>query len=349
MKVLLDTNMIYNLVGVGNVNISLESMNKLKKFIDGKQVFVTSVTLIEVITKFSQDFINIKKVFTKINEEFDVIQIEFMPFKRKWMIKILSSEHLTDISSTIEEILKLKIMKEAEFVRLYQYAILPIISWTIIESQHENLKENKESLKKMISYIRGSILGNINYNLENNIEYLKNGYREKTPQKIMKKSFSEGIREYIYLFKVMQYCAINDVDIVNIENSTEEQISKVREDLKKDKLVCDIKEGKDIDFLRRKEYRKNIKGSINDYQEQISKWPYFKDSGIVFMYFKNKIDKILLENAKFKNNDISDMLILYSLDFCKDLVLISNDNNLKNFLGDIKHRSFSIINKIIED
>lgn len=347
MKILLDTNMIYNLMEVENVNISLESINKLEELMNENQVFVTSITLFEVVTKFSEDFINIKKIFTKINQEFIVIQVPYMPFKREWISKILFSKCSSDITNTIKEILNLKIMKEAEFIRLYQNVILSVISWTMIESNYDELKDDTDILEKVMHYLKCSISGNISYNLECNVEYLKHGYNEKTPQKNMKICFDKDIKHYIFIFKAMYYTAINGVDLVNIKDSTEEQRSKVIEDLNKDKFVCDIKQGNDIDFFSKKKYRKIIRESIDDVQEAISKLQIFKESNTIFKYFMNKILKILFKNAKFKNNDITDMLILYPLDFCEDLVLISNDNNIKNFLCDINHRSYSIIKEII--
>lgn len=165
-RVIFDTNMLYNYLEIkGNTLDPQPLQNILKKF----DSYVTSVSLVESIVNFKHDLSSIKKIIQTIGEDFNLINIGFMPIEDEAVYLIKNSKSLSDIAGLIRGIEEMKVEREAEFTRQFFYSVMTILSWCIIEI-------NKDKLEG--SWKIGRVIQNFDAALNGNLEYLLEQYKK---------------------------------------------------------------------------------------------------------------------------------------------------------------------------
>ncbi|WML52199.1 hypothetical protein RCG17_22850 [Neobacillus sp. PS3-12] len=341
-KIIFDTNMLYNYLEIrGNTVGRGHLINIINKY----DTYVTSVSLVESIVSFKHDFITIKKIIETIGEDFTFINIGLMPVEDETIYLIKNSKSLTQISNLIREIEEMKIKKEAEFSRLFFYSVLTVLSWCIIEINKEEL-EASGKIGGVIQHFNAALHGNLNYILEQYRGYLEKGYVEKAPQKRMKKVYEIDIKLFMRLCIALYYNVINDFSIIDMSKNNQKQLDSIFDALDTDKLLKKINIKGISNTFNGPKLKSIIDNTLNDLKEIYSDDTMFSGMEMVVDYFIRKVRKIILNGAKFKTNDISDMLILSSIYAFKEdeVILLTHDKDIKSFLKDTKNDSLEFMN-----
>ena len=118
MKIVIDTNILYSWVKIfENSKFNLEQIDRLAK---ENELFITTTSILEFIVKFRQDLENLRKCINPlINQRLTIISIGFTPVSNDDIRNIYYSHSIEECKEVIEQLFKLKVQKETEFLRFY--------------------------------------------------------------------------------------------------------------------------------------------------------------------------------------------------------------------------------------
>lgn len=117
--VVLDTNILYSLTQI-SLNTKVEASD-----IESYQLATTTATLIEAISKFRGDLESLKACIRPIVEEkYVLISVGHAPLSNTKIKAIFNAGNLNEVQDIIDEVVSLKISREAEFLRFILVTVI---------------------------------------------------------------------------------------------------------------------------------------------------------------------------------------------------------------------------------
>jgi PIN domain nuclease of toxin-antitoxin system len=342
-KVVIDTNIWYHLSGVSiNSNVSQIAENNL---LTNYEIYLTSASIMEMISKFRNDKENLKKNLKYLNDRnIKIIQLLHFEIDKKIIDKFACLEISEFDSKTI---IGTKIKGESNFLRGYVYMIASACFHLLEEKLYDTILDKKSIKVRHIQLTIAIFEGNFESIFENFHELLNQAYIDNNTEQIIKKEFND----LIYL--ILRIWIINFYILTDEHYNQEDMLDKIYKNKSINETSLDnlqsnstwrkIKRNKDHIFTT---FKGNTNlNKINVFNSEITKGLGFDNHvcDIVIKYITFKIKKILIDGAKFQKNDLIDMMLLSAI--CENVDdIFTLDQKFLKALKEIRLSSYNLNN-----
>lgn len=316
--------MFYNMLGLRESSCKPDDLSAL---LHQHECYISSVSIIEAVVFYHNNLETLKEVMAGISLFRANISIGFMPFDCDAIIpRILASKSLSEISDILDKCRQTKMQTEGEFARFVEYAVLITLSLcnNILIKDYGD-----EVTKRFSSYLSAYMESNKDIYLRKMILKITEGYEKRIPQKNVKEEFDFDIRLADYLIRVFAYAAKNDIAIFSGDEDEERKIEPFRK-------VTLKGSGSPLSNVGK------VDRALAYFRDGLMERPQFRGYDIVLDYVIEIARKILLTGAKFRINDIADLLILYTLyPLEENRRILTHDSRMREYLESVG-RSYSI-------
>ena len=338
-KVILDTNILYSLVGISpNTKVNSDLSTKY-------ELWTTTAVLIEGIVKHRKDLTSIHQLLTPIiKEEIKLISVGFTPLPNDSINQLYRAAAIEDVTKCISDIVDLKIGKEAECLRfIFIIAILGIFEVLKETEGYGFEKLKKDSLQLQLT--EALIKGNEQFFLDYLEEKIREGYDAGDEQRMVLLAFNELLLIYLNVFH-FNYHQI-DCGIFNNSKTSEETavIANLTKNLSQDELYKKIQKHLDNPILVVSKKRLNDK--IDSYLLSISNGLSTEENLTqhAIDFLMRKLEKAFKEKTKIRKNDVFDFLQVFALSL-PGYKILTLDKAFISMLESVDHDSWSLINSL---
>lgn len=342
-KVVIDTNILYSWNKISeNKELTSEKIEKASKKYD---FYITSVSLAEIIVKYSNDLENIKKCLNFLFEnKLKLIRIERFPIENEILSKIYNANFITEVKNDIDKIRDLKIYQEANLLVLLFIMIIYGIFHGIREEYNYKF-EDKSKDNDFLLLSKIAIEANFKRISDTFISELKKGYAENNTDKVIRKLFSEEILSnfnlWIYYYYLVKHDCLKDLNNPNKEKLNQMGIDMLNDPFQK-KIIKYLENP--FGLISSKKYHVSIKEHINEMKKALTDINQFSEEFIEYALIK--IEKSFKESSKIAKNDSLDLLILNCY-YLKDFKFITIEKSFRKALKKIDPESYDIYQDII--
>lgn len=299
ISIIFDTNVLRRILE--NENDYKDIMKKLQNSYEFK---ISSFTFVEIVRQIIEDKSTIERLMNllisyKINckefRNYKIIEDPNFTYKKFKLMECNKRENYFNIINN----------KNNEFICLFLALFLECILYALVILLDNNYNSNK-----------------------NELDYLK----------YLNKNFENFKNKFLNV-----YCNSNKVRIKNqfsiLMYEELEKIYNGRLDINKEKLYTKLEQFKNnkkdltqIFTVYNKEYN-NLRKTFFDIYYENGIHDFFKNYTLIFQeYIKCLFEKIIVKCGKVDENDIVDCLILNSIDENEKDILLTNDEDVQNFL-----------------
>jgi hypothetical protein len=263
--------------------------------------------------------------------------------------KIYYAGKLKYVKDDIYDIFVKKIKLEAENARFFLYLLVTSFMFLL----EKDTEDSDDTINRLNIY-KDKLLEKSQPIYDQFYNVLFQGYMNDDVESVIKDEFGKQFQFYSELFIAMQICGLSQRELEVLE---QKQIYKlVEEKMKSNKLYKRIgrsirsQQGNPMEVFNYREYQQKL-----DYLMETYFKLYFsiKVKNKIYRDFVSyKIGKFLFDNAKFKKNDILDMIIMGTIDLeaeTNNLQIITINKANVQFLRSINHPSVSLIESILKD
>lgn len=331
MKVVLDTQLIYHLAGIF-VNQDIDN-TELEKILASNECCVSSLSIVEIVSRFSENRSEIKKALKPLfDRAFNLISIGVNNTDNMITKDDINRIYYTPDSEDLSELLKnIKVKKinyEAETLRFFLYLLL-LASIRLIEDQDNSdrldLYEHylQEEMPEVLSSFRDTLL---------------TGYNNNEIDKVIKPKFTSVFIEHHNFILFLKYLAMNQRRCIK-----KIKISKILDTMKNDPLYIKDSEESPILILKKVD-NANLNKYLSSDLSAFFNQTISNESNIEFINLI--LEKLLIRGAKFKKNDIIDMLILNNISLNQTNVLTIDEASFKYLIRVGHQQSVQMIQAI---
>jgi hypothetical protein len=321
----LDTNLFYYATGIFSDPRLRE--NWLEILMESHDLFISSPSIVEVLTNanLQQDerWICLNSMFS--NRYSGVVQIGYLPFDTTELKEVTLSRDATGLDRIRQEALGLKIQCEADFLKFVFMVLLGAFlhvlfvdrSVELIGQQQANLTEHFKALMVSNSVsLRASLF-----------TALANGYSNRDVKDIVEGHFNDLLFSYAHASLINLHTVRQGLSLDQLQSATGDQQKLIQDAVQADPILSQLLKdhANPISLLRKRNYR----DSVQSYLGQIE--AYFSACSLMpveaLRFFVNRLQTGLVSGAKFRKNDVIDLLLIFST-FHHDTVILTNDSNM---------------------
>jgi len=335
-KVIIDTNILYSVVG-------LSQNNKVSSDLASKYaLWTTTVTLIEAITKYRSDLNSLKQVLTPIlSESIKLISIGHAPLSNKVISKIVEANSITSISREINDVVELKINREAEFLR-WIFVIVIAGLFDVLKTSDGYSFTDVEKNNIQLYLVKSLLESNEAFVLDYFKDKIQEGYNTGNEQKVVLEAFHEMLLSSLNIFHFNYHQVKTGVIHTTGISKDEKDITKLKESLSNDKFFMKIRKHIDnpLSLLSKKKLHEPIDRYLSTIKNGLKDEKNLTESAIDFLILK--IESGFKNQAKIRKNDIFDFLQIFSLGL-SGYKIITLDKSFINLLKDVDKNSWDLI------
>lgn len=342
-KIIIDTNVLYTWARISpNPKLKPESIESL---LESNELLITSISLIELLVKYRGDISKLKQCLSPlIHNQIKVVQVGFMPIPIDIVSKVFLAQDILEVKGILKTILDLKISKEAEFLRWFFTATAVGIIEGLLQDERSILESNTE-FEKLSFYSAGLLESNSSLIFTSFENALRTGYENDDPKGEAKLAFADLMRTVIKAWLIQKHLGEHGFDLSSLGEQKQSHIDATLVTLNSDPLWKKLDHSIDnpVELFSRKRYKANLELFIDKLKQHLSGEKAI--SVTVLDYFVSRLEKMLFAKARMDKNDVSDLLILYSL-LLNDALILTLDIDLIKFMESINHQSAAFIRKV---
>lgn len=319
LKVVIDTNILYSLVGLS------ENRKVTESNINDYTLSITTTSVIEAIVKHHDDLPSIKKCIEPIiTGDIELISIGHTPISNQCLLSLFTAKEISDASDIIEDVRSLKISREAEF---YRFILILVVSGLFEVIREDGYKfDNDTQNSDQLNLFRILLESNMDLFLDFFKNAIRKGYDEGREQQAALNAFQIKIFSLLKMFH-LNYHMVKTNSILSIK-STQDLSESLDEDNfdKKFKRYIDSP----ISYVSKKKYHAVMDNYLKDIKDGISDLEGLTEKSLNFLL--KKIEKSFKDKSKIRKNDIFDFLIVISLNIANTKIATLD----KDFLAALK-------------
>lgn len=332
-RVVIDTNILYSLVGI-SVNSKVSKSN-----LCDYKLSITTASVIESIVKHRNDLVLIKKCLAPIiNSRIELISVGHAPISNETLFKLCSADKLEDVKEDIRTLMELKILREAEFLRIFLIIVISCI-FEVLSSNGYSFKDEKKAIHQL-TLVKALVESNLELFLDYFKTEIKNGYDAGNEQQAALNAFQEQISMLLRIFH-FNYHLIKTYPLQGNLNTSNEAKQALITSLKNDRF--DSKFQKYIDnpiaIVSQKKNFSIIDKHIASVRDGIFDLECITDKSLNFML--HKLVKAYKDKTKIRKNDIFDYFIIYSLNF-ENTKIVTLDVAFVKMLKEVDTDSYNL-------
>lgn len=330
--VVIDTNILYSLVQI-SPNAKVDASN-----IRSYQLATTTATLIEAISKFRGDLQSLQACLHPIvNEEYTLLSVGHAPLSNEIIKAIFNAESLSDVQDVIDQVVSLKISREAEFLRFVLITVIVGIA-EFLRDEGYKFEDQDLSLKQTL-LTRAMLEGNLEFFEQYFQQELRKGYSENNEQAAALDAFAVKLSSLIDIF-IFNFHMVK-IGVLPGESYSEEDAERLKNSISSDvvkKKIASIVENPLSYFAKKKYY-----GVVDNYLGQVRNELTGNENmtSEALEYIISKITTMYKKKAKFQKNDVFDFFMLFSLHL-PNARLVTLDRKFLSLLKSTDAKSYAL-------
>jgi hypothetical protein len=261
--VVIDTNILYSLTQISS-NSKVETSD-----IERHHLATTTATLIEAISKFRGNLESLKSCLRPIVEEkYTLISVGHAPLSNTAIKAIFNAESLSEVQGIIDDVVSLKISREAEFLRFI--LVIVILGITEILGEEGYRFEDQDLSQKQLLLTRAMLEGNLDFFEQYFRQELLKGYNEDNEQRVTLEAFRAKLVSLIDMF-IFNYHMVK-TGLLPGEVYSEEDKERLKNNIKSDgirKKLTDISDNP-LKLFSKKKNHLSIESYLTQVENELS-------------------------------------------------------------------------------
>lgn len=343
-NIVIDTNVLYSWVHISE-NPKLPSTT-IEKMSREHTLYIATPTIIESIVKHRNDLATIKTCLSPIIDRKAIpVGIGAMPLANDTILKIYSSSSLGQIKKDVDDIVALKISREADFLRFIFIAIIVGAYHCLWEEGFYKLDDPE--LDKLFAFSSIALLGgNAQFITDEILTALRKGYAINKEQQIVRDEIINLIAVFLRLWIYNFYSIKNNItsDPSNLDPAKIDDFKKefASDPYFKELNAADILQNP-LQILSKERFRVFFEEYARKFKKELESLSNMTDE--ILDYLLYKMEKFLQQKGKVNKNDVPDLIILYSLHL-PDFMLLTLDKKLIKALETVDRDSYNLIKSL---
>lgn len=330
--VVIDTNILYSLVQISpNPKVDASSIRSY-------QLATTTATLIEAISKFRGDLHSLKACLRPIvNEEYTLLSVGHAPLSNEIIKAIFNAGSLSDVQDVIDQVVSLKISREAEFLRFVLITVIVGVAEFLREEGYK-FEDQDLSLKQTL-LTRAMLEGNLEFFEQYFQQELRKGYSENNEQAAALDAFAVKLSSLIDIF-IFNFHMVK-TGLLPGDSYSEEDAERLKSSISSDvkrKKIANIAENP-LSYFSKKKYYEVVDNYLGQVRNELTGNENMTSEAME--YIISKITTMYKQKAKFQKNDVFDFFILFSLHI-PNARLVTLDRKFLSLLKSTDDKSYAL-------
>ena len=324
-RAVLDTNLFYYVVGVfSDPRLRDDWLDMLEVT---HALSLASPTVVELLT--SQD-LEESKLWTYLDEMFsgrfaDVVQVGYLPFDVHPLREVAANRDGEGLRQLQEAALRLKIRCEAEFLGFVFMVLLGGFLHVLFENRRKALTGSDQTNLNL--HFRALMESNAEFLAATLTSALMTGYIFGDIKKAGDAAFHEQLWCFAYVSLVNLHTVQLGLRLDEVSAASAERQRQIHDAVHADPVLRQLgkNQANPLELLRQTRYRESVNAYIRQMEADFS--GHWIMPSAVLRFFVDRLQANLLSGAKFRKNDVIDLLLTYST-FADDTVFVTNDDGI---------------------
>ena len=338
-RAVVDTNFFYYLAGV-------ESDPRLRPdwqtALEEEHILsLASPTIVEILTR--QDMEE-SKLWTCLDSVFsgrfrDVIQIGYLPFDVEPLEKVARERDREGLRHIQADALRQKVQCEVEFLRFVLMVLLGGFLHALLEDRRADLTGSEQA--SLALHFEALMEANSDAVAAALTEVLIDGCGTRDATKVVEKTFHNQLKSFAFASLVNLHGIRLGLESQELAEASPELRRQISEAVQADPLLIQLGswEGNPIGVLRKKKFRESVNGYLEEMTADLRHHSTMPAE--VLRFFVNRLRRDVLSGAKFRKNDVIDLLLAYSV-IVDDTVFVTNDDDVLAAMETASPRSYEV-------
>jgi len=336
--VISDSNLVYYRLGE-NPDARLSQATVEKFFID-HNVVITSITVVEWISKHSADLAAIQKLLQLIDLTEGPLPISGLYVDVSLLKRIRDASTLAEVSSDIDSIIEQRVQAEAEMLRFTLVFLLLAFDIGVAEARLTDPIKQFEAVVSMAMVLQS----NLDYLKDHLIGILRPFHARTTRGAIVNKQICELIGGLAEVSLINYHCCRAGV------GTSRDGISSILAAVSQDQLLRKVrKANQPLDVLK-VVGNKDVRKAVPDYLPKLG--AVLKAYGVgaeTISYWCSRLSKSLQAKKIPAKNDMLDMLVLDAIRYVDNGILATADSDLCKVLQEHHTASYHFLQQHLPD
>lgn len=331
-RVVIDTNILYSLVGLSANNKVINSN------IEDYEIAVSTPTIIESIVKYRADLPSLKLCLKPIlTSKYELVSIGHAPLKNEQIEAIYKANHISQIKDTLDSILGFKIRRESEFLRFLCIGIAVGVLNILKDSEYvfEDISKNQD----LLTLNTRTFIANGDFWSSEFESALKKGYANENAAKEVNHAFTTNLSALWQTLIINYYSIKCEVKLDELQSPA--ATKKLKLCLENDSMLKQLSLGIEnpIELLAKKTNYSSIDNYLKAIDNDLRDLPSISEHTLDFL--RQKMELVFKTKAKVHKNDIFDLLMVDSLGLA-DTLIATLDKKFLNLLKVVDFDSYSL-------
>lgn len=333
-RIIIDTNILYSIAGVS------ENEKVTKSDICERKLSITTASLVEVVVKYREDIDIIKRCLAPIiNESIELISIGHTPISTNYLKQLAKANLKSDVQHIIDELIELKILKEAEFLRF----VLIIVFSGMVEALREDgyRFDDPTQNDQQLFLVKSLLRANEDFMLSYFKEKIAEGYKKNDEQKVVLEAFNEKLICLLNVFNFNFHQIKTGALPTNGDSLNSEKENLLNASLEKDNFDKKIEKfaKNPIEIVSKKKHHNLFDSFLHEINNGLFDLDSLTKNTLTFVLLK--IESSYKNKSKIRKNDAFDFLISFSLGM-PNAKIVTLDKAFAKLLKDIDHDSYKL-------
>jgi hypothetical protein len=349
-RAVLDTNLLYY---AARISTETRLRNEWLKDVQAKcNLSLASPTIIEVLTNTSIDEAQVWMCLdVAFSDHFDsIIQIGFAPFDVHAVRHVVDERDSEGLRILRDSSFSLKIACEAEFLRFVEFCLIAGFLHVVIEERRGALTDGQ--VESLVLHYRALLEANSEVTLAGLTNALVAGYESKSARKAVDAYIQQQLTAFTRVALINLHMALEGFRIDEMPDAPIDVQQRVVAAVQLDPLNRRMREaeraGRQLDeplplhplgILQKAKYRESVNAFLEEMRSDFESHALMPPD--VLAFFVNRLTGQLRSGAKYRKNDVFDLLLAFSL-VAEDTLLVSNDDGVLEALKDISPDSYAL-------
>tara|TARA_R110000850_G_C9983155_1_gene466206 strand:- start:1095 stop:2030 length:936 start_codon:yes stop_codon:yes gene_type:complete len=302
----------------------------------------TTATLIEVISKFRGNLQSLKACLKPVvNEEYTLLSVGHAPLSNEIIKAIFNAEKISEVQGFIDQVVSLKISREAEFLRFVLITVIVGMA-ELLKDEGYRFEDQDLSLKQAV-LTRSMLEGNLEFFEQQFQRELRKGYSENNEQRAALDAFSLKLSSFVQCF-IFNFHMVKTGVLPGMSHS-EEDAQRLKDSISLDitrEKIASIAENP-LSYFSKKKHYKTVDSYLGQVRSELV--DHVGMTSEALEYIISKMTTMYKNKAKFQKNDIFDFFILFALHL-PNTRLVTLDKKFLSLLKSTDAKSYALCEEL---
>lgn len=338
-RAVLDTNLFYYAVGVSSdPRLRDDWLDVLRTT---HTPSLASPTVVELLTH--QDFEE-SRLWACLDEMFskrfpDFVQIGYLPFDLHPLREVTTNRDGEGLRQLQDAALRLKIRCESDFLRFVFMVLLVGFLHVLFENRRKELTGSNQANLNL--HFKALMESNGEFLAATLTSALMTGYSSGDVEKAVDGAFQGQLWCFAYLSLVSLHTVRLGLCLDTVSGASPELQRQIRDAVLADPVFRQLSKNRanPFELLRQGQYRESVNAYIREIEADFR--AHWTMPAAVLRFFIDRLQANLNSGAKFRKNDVIDILLAYTT-FADNTVIITNDDGILGGLQRACPMSYSL-------